>query len=790
MVKNMKYALEYCLASIVAVSLSGCMREQEYPDARPQNNLPCRHIEVSMADGSEVPPGKTLTGWVPVGLGKSYEYQNVDGEGSHEFEYSGEGEAPSQVAYAVYAASAADSLYRGTFYLPIKPVQDIADGDYDSSAMSYAGHLDGAAVSLYPLTGKIGFVVNQDDVAVCRISTGEDNALAGQVRVQMLSRPSVKPHEKSAKSVELRGKFEKGKTYYAVVAAEDFSILDVEFENSYGVKVYGSTYTGYYPLSEGGTVSLGKVGDPDVSSLEMTVSTTEYEGYCLKSVVGYSAEDGTKIMGTEVGEVFGKDRPLKVRFFGLKPKDYSSDKLWYVFTLEKDGVGRVLPIETQGLNITPSTAVRYDIGELAESRNAAPWYYPYEDRRLMSGAGYAYGDANTYLIQFKDNTYDGATLDPDPSIPSSVTIDYRLRGDMFSSPRPDNVTFEWLQGYNNSSPAWGRYTMDRTQIWNCDKYSISVDAENYKVTVTNTGAHVGAPILLMKKEGKVLWAWTFWNVAADGTRLEAVKFGDVGLANMAIGHASTQKDAILGKLTELRRSTCYYQWGRPIPTFSQNGTGVYFSETDGRNASKPRVPVCDKGALSVEEALQNPGYLIQNTFTPGTMSPILNDWNSGGMGNDSDLWGGTGETSEGVKSIYDPCPKGWRVADAKTYMSLFPKPAVGYSKADYPQDVTAGYNGVSVNGVLFICSGYYSPRTSADKYVENYGVSYGTNRTAANLYWTNAFHSGTKAWSFGADYFYKKYDGAVENTSREIGVRDMSVGNALPVRCQVDKENR
>ena len=119
----------------------------------------------------------------------------------------------------------------------------------------------------------------------------------------------------------------------------------------------------------------------------------------------------------------------------------------------------------------------------------------------MSGAGYAYGDANTYLIQFKDDTYSGATLNPDPEIPASVTIDYRLRGDMFGAPVPDNVTFEWLEGYNNSNPSWGKYTMDRSLIWNCDKYSISVDAENYKVTVTNTGAHAGAPILLMKKDG-------------------------------------------------------------------------------------------------------------------------------------------------------------------------------------------------------------------------------------------------------------------------------------------------
>ena len=98
-----------------------------------------------------------------------------------------------------------------------------------------------------------------------------------------------------------------------------------------GVKVYETTYTGYYPLSGGETVNLGNLGDPNVSSLEMTVSTEEYEGYLLKSVVGYSAVNGTRIMGTDVGEVFEKDTPLTARFFGLEPADYSSDKIWYVF---------------------------------------------------------------------------------------------------------------------------------------------------------------------------------------------------------------------------------------------------------------------------------------------------------------------------------------------------------------------------------------------------------------------------------------------------------------------------
>ena len=783
----MNDCLKYLPILAFTLAVCSCMEEQDYPAPEAQPMKECTRISVSLADNAMVPDGAVMAGWKPVGKGESYEYESHQGA----FLWSAAVEAPVQVAYALYPSVYVDSLYRGSFYLPIKSVQEIGPERYDTDAVIYAGHVSEGAALLYPLVGKIGFKVNQAGITSCRISTKENNALAGPVKVVMKSEPSVHGVHNSSKSVTVSGEMEIGKTYYAVVAAEDYSILDIEFVNAFGAKVFEKTYTGYYALSEGGSIELGEVGNPNISSMELNVGAGEYEGYLLKSVVGYSAEDGEMIMSSQVNAVFDGEAKLPVRFFGLEPRDYTGEKLWYVFTMEKDGVSRVLPVEIDGMNITAATTVRHDLGSLSESMNAAPWYYPYEDRRLMAGAGYAYGDANTYLIQYKESTYAGAVLDPDDRIPSSVTIDYRLRGDLFASPRPEDVTFEWLQGYDNTTaPTWGIYTMDRTKISNCDNYSISVDSENYKVTVTNTGAHAGAPVLLMKKDGKILWAWTFWNIASDGTRLEAVDFGGVQLANMTIGHASTVKETIVKKMTELRRSTYYYQWGRPIPTFSASGTGVYFSESDSRNVANPRVPVCDLGPLSVDEALEHPGYLIQNPHEPGVKSQDLNDWIKDGAGENSDLWGGTDAASEGVKSIYDPCPKGWRVADAKTYMNVCPKPVVGYSTADYPQETVAGYHGVYVEGAFFPCSGHYGVCLTDKTYADASGLSYGTNRTSSNLHWTNTFHSGTKAYSFGADYFYKKYDSAVENTSRTIGVRDMSVGNALPVRCQVDKDNR
>ena len=51
----------YSLIMLLLMTLPGCMRELEYPQAEPQNREECRYIDVSMADGSSVPAGRGAT---------------------------------------------------------------------------------------------------------------------------------------------------------------------------------------------------------------------------------------------------------------------------------------------------------------------------------------------------------------------------------------------------------------------------------------------------------------------------------------------------------------------------------------------------------------------------------------------------------------------------------------------------------------------------------------------------------------------------------------------------------
>lgn len=788
--KNLRISILFLAAGLIA-----CQKTDQLPD-QPQKRISSDQISVTLPEGFSAVDGSSLKAYQIEG--KSFDYILSQPANPAVFKYSGEGEAPQRIAYAVYCGAPVDSLYRGRFYARIPDEQKVeGNGLIDPDAYLFIGHVTDKQTVPAQLFGYLQFTVDQTDVNLCQIFSSDGGILAGPVKIEMKDTPVITAASNSTKSVSLQGNLEKGKTYRVAVYPGLYSAFTVSFKNAYGVQIWEKNLTGDYQLAPGETVDLGSFGNPNVSSLELSASTSEFDGYLVKSIVGYSEATEKRILGGDVNKVFKSGEPLVANFFGLEPEDYSSSRIWFVFTMEKDARSIVLPIATDGFSIPAASKVSKNIGEVKESLNAAPWYYPYEDKRHMCAPGYAFGDANTYLIQCKTATYSGA-VDPDPNIPSSVTIDYRVRGDLFGAPRPTDVTFEWAQGYGGSG-TWGILTPDRSKGQNSQNFSFSVDAEHYKVTVTNNNAYVGAPLLLMKKGDKILWAWAFWNIAADGTRFTPVNMGGVKIAPLDIGQCSTvdQSSKVISKITELRRSTYYYQWGRSTPIFWQNTTKVYVSKDDPRNITGSRMLVADTGAITPEEGLQHPGAVIMNEFKTSLASDALNDWIKGGAESNYDLWGGPAAkdalTGTGTKSIMDPCPKGWRVADAKTYNDVFPGTGVSpYDLSQYPIVSLKGYNGVyATSDAVFTCSGNLGTSINNTGAVGNNGFGAGTATCKENGFvWTNTFMSGTTCYVFKADYYYEKHDNATVYANRGLQLKNKPTSVSCAVRCQIDEDNR
>lgn len=179
----------------------------------------------------------------------------------------------------------------------------------------------------------------------------------------------------------------------------------------------------------------------------------------------------------------------------------------------------------------------------------------------------------------------------------------------------------------------------------------------HKYIVVHTGTSLGNAVFTAKVGTDVVWSWHIWVTEYDpGDGSNAVD-GKNELAN-GIGAIYKYKNNVFmdrnlgartSELGKIESYGLYYQWGRkdPFPTpdkISSEGfapLGVWFNEK-GKKYLQSKIELAD-----IATAIKNPDYYY--TKHTGTYY----DWCDP---QDDSLWGGDSE-----KSIYDPCPEGWRV---------------------------------------------------------------------------------------------------------------------------------
>ncbi len=203
-------------------------------------------------------------------------------------------------------------------------------------------------------------------------------------------------------------------------------------------------------------------------------------------------------------------------------------------------------------------------------------------------------------------------------------------------------------------------------------------------------------IAVRDAEGKILWSWHIW--AADDLTAVAMPNGLVA-ADRNLGAASTAEEGL------------FYQWGRKDPLYRQPVTGK--CSTIAAAFSSPEI--------------------------------FFTDWSSVAADN---LW-----SAEAPKSIYDPCPAGWRVASKAFYSAIYPT---------YDADTDCAVCG----SLRLPFTGYL---TSSGRYdhIDNYGY-----------YWTNAAGRST-FYGTAFQIFYNIDDKYIE--AKTINNRTKTF--ALPVRC-------
>ena len=210
---------------------------------------------------------------------------------------------------------------------------------------------------------------------------------------------------------------------------------------------------------------------------------------------------------------------------------------------------------------------------------------------------------------------------------------------------------------------------------------ITFDAAGQTATLTaNSTPSTGGNAVIAAysgagQTGTILWSWHIWVTSYDPNTLSNGTTHT--LANSVTSNVFMDRNlGAAGTAYSNDNNILHYQWGRkdPFPA-----AGVY--DASGASASVDITTYTAAQALSV--SVQHPFAFILSSA----------DWNT--SPNDA-LWGGA--SSGATKTIFDPCPAGWRVPSFyKTSTAKSPWEYLAYSSGAFTFS-SLGYGGIYTTG--------------------------------------------------------------------------------------------
>ena len=179
--------------------------------------------------------------------------------------------------------------------------------------------------------------------------------------------------------------------------------------------------------------------------------------------------------------------------------------------------------------------------------------------------------------------------------------------------------------------------------------------------------NTNAVIAAYNASNEVIWSWHIWitnenPLAATATYANGKTFMSHNLGAFTNSNGSTEEQKILDSYG------MYYQWGRkdpfPRPLY-YNASGAYDEDRYGATGTyiKEQFLECSSSNGTLEYVTKNPMHFITNAACIEENGDGIGDWLWKGNGDDN-LWGKSG------KSLYDPCPHGWKVPSADDLLVL------------------------------------------------------------------------------------------------------------------------
>lgn len=365
--------------------------------------------------------------------------------------------------------------------------------------------------------------------------------------------------------------------------------------------------------------------------------------------------------------------------------------------------------------------------------------------------------SNSYVISQADTRY---------------TIDVTHKGESSQTIAPDNVAVLWqseksLINYSSYDAAEGTFTFF------ISREDITDDDDNVTGSKIPDG---NAVIAAYDAAGDILWSWHVWVTESDpeqsAVSTSAGVFMDRNLGAYHNSDGSTDGDDIFASYG------LYYQWGRKDPfirpvdyNFTSNQDRTVYNANDGVTRFAYVDKEDDESAGTLAYAVAHP-----MAFVLGSKD---NDYDWLYSSHDDDLW------SSDEKSMYDPCPRGWRVPDGEAFEAfdidrIEDLAALADIRGMYGWHIVDNATGVK----LFMPgAGRRSFENGVLTNVNNYGYEH-TPMPWVGYYWTSGV--GRKDSAAARSMFFDL------NTTRAVNNRyeadkEMYRANGMQVRCVRDE---
>ncbi|MGM9748421.1 MAG: hypothetical protein ACI3ZN_06445 [Candidatus Cryptobacteroides sp.] len=252
----------------------------------------------------------------------------------------------------------------------------------------------------------------------------------------------------------------------------------------------------------------------------------------------------------------------------------------------------------------------------------------------------------------------------------------------------------------------------------------SVTYSNGYITFsTNSSFKEGNAVIAAKDgSGNILWSWHIWLTDQPQGQTYYNNAGVMMDRNLGATSATPGDVGALG---------LFYQWGRKDP---------FLGSSDIHDEVLAKSTISWPSTVSSSSSTGTIDYAVKHPTTFITYNSNNYDWYyTGSSSTDDTRW-------QSQKTIYDPCPAGWRVPDGGSN-GVWAK-AVG-SSSSFSYNYNSTNEGMNFSGkfgsattIWYPASGYLGRSDGALNYVGNYGRYWSVTPSGSNAYYLLLYHGG------------------------------------------------